>query len=40
MTYEEALRKAMACLRLAERGGTPEEAAVAAAIGSGAKQIH
>lgn len=31
MTYEEALRKALACLRLAERGGTKEEAASAAA---------
>ena len=31
MTYDEALRKAMACLRLSERGGTPEEAAAAAA---------
>ena len=31
MTLEEAMRKAMACLRLAERGGTPEESALAAA---------
>jgi hypothetical protein len=31
MTHEEALRKAMSCLRLAERAGTPDEAAVAAA---------
>lgn len=32
MTYEEALRKALACLRLAERGGTTDEAATAAAM--------
>jgi hypothetical protein len=31
MTHEEALRKAMGCLRLAERAGTPDEAALAAA---------
>lgn len=31
MTRDEAIRKAMACLRLAERGGTPEESAAAAA---------
>ena len=32
MTYQEALRKALACLRLAERGGTTDEAATAAAM--------
>jgi hypothetical protein len=31
MEYEQALRKAISCLKLAERGGTPEEAAAAAA---------
>jgi hypothetical protein len=31
MTQQEALRKALACLKLAERGGTPEESSVAAA---------
>ena len=32
MTYQEALRKALACLRLAERGGTTAESALAAAM--------
>lgn len=31
MQYEEAMRKALACLKLAERGGTPAESAAAAA---------